>query len=59
MSRLVEEVIMQYTEIVYWEDGEVVYSERMHDDHAYNSRGYREPTPQELEDFYWTEEEDG
>lgn len=52
MSKRVEEVIMQYTEYVYWDGGEVVATERMEDDHAYDIRGTREPTEDELADYY-------
>ena len=52
MSKRVEEVIMQYTEIFYWDGDEVVGSERMDDDHSYDIRATREPTVGELADYY-------
>ena len=52
MSKRVEEVIMQYTEICYWDGDEVVATERMEDDHSYDIRATREPTEDELADYY-------
>lgn len=56
-ERRVEETIMQYTELVYWEGDEVVATERMEDDHAYDIRDTREPTEQEIQDYYDSGEE--
>lgn len=52
MSKRVEEIIMQYTELVYWDGEEVIESVRMDDDHSYDSRGFRDPDEQELSDYY-------
>lgn len=43
---------MQYTEFVYWDGDTVVATERMCDDHAYDIRSTREPTDDELADYY-------
>ncbi|ALJ19550.1 hypothetical protein [Microbacterium sp. No. 7] len=51
-TRRVEETIMQYTEFVYWDGDTVVATERMCDDHAYDIRSTREPTDDELADYY-------
>lgn len=51
-DRRVEETIMQYTEYVYWDGDAVVATERMHDDHSYDVRETREPTSDELVDYY-------
>lgn len=51
-DRRVEETIMQYTEYVFWEGDEVIATERMDDDHSYDIRSTREPTPDEISDYY-------
>lgn len=51
-ERRVEETIMQYTEIVFWEGDEVVATERMDDDHSFDIRETRQPTAQELSAYY-------
>ena len=54
----VEETIMQYTEYVYWDGDEVVATERMEDDSSYDVRSAREPTQEELSDYYESERSD-
>ena len=54
----VEETIMQYTEYVYWDGDEVVATERMEDDSSYDVRSTREPTQEELSDYYESERDD-
>ncbi|ALJ22068.1 hypothetical protein [Microbacterium sp. No. 7] len=51
-GKRVEETIMQYTEYVYWDGDEVVATERMEDDSAYDVRSTREPTSDEITDYY-------
>lgn len=51
-ERRVEETIMQYTELVYWEGDEVVGTERMYDDHDYDIQETRDPTEDEIEAYY-------
>lgn len=54
-EKRVEETIMQYTEYVYWDGDEVVATERMEDDSSYDIRSTREPTEEELADYYESE----
>ena len=54
-EKRVEETIMQYTEYVYWDGDEVVATERKEDDSSYDIRSTREPTEEELADYYESE----
>ena len=51
-EKRVEETIMQYTEYVYWDGDEIVATERKEDDHSYDIQATREPTQEELSDYY-------
>lgn len=54
-EKRVEETIMQYTEYVYWDGDEIVATERKEDDSSYDIQETREPTPEELSDYYESE----
>ena len=42
---------MQYTEIIYFRDGEEVAREHLHDDHSYDSDSLEPMTDEEIEDW--------
>ena len=42
---------MQYSEIVYFKDGEEIARERMNDDHSYDAEGKEPMTEDEIEDW--------
>ncbi len=54
-EKRVEETIMQYTEYVYWDGDEIVATERKEDDSSYDIQETREPTQEELSDYYESE----
>ena len=45
------EEIRQYTEIVYYRDGEEIGREMRNDDHAYDASGHMPMTKEEIEDW--------
>jgi hypothetical protein len=47
-----QRVTVQYTEIVYYKDGEEIARERMHDDIDHDADPHEAMTEQEIED--WT-----
>lgn len=47
-----QKVTMQYTEIVYYCDGEEIAAQRNHDDEAYDCEPLEPMTAEEIED--WT-----
>ena len=43
----------QYTEVVYYKDGEEIERETRFDDHAYDATGHETVTQDEIEDWGW------
>lgn len=57
-ERRVEETIMKYTTVMFYDGDTLVGEERKHDDWAYDVVETREPTDDEIAGYYPDEEAD-
>lgn len=57
MNREVRIVTVMYTEEQFYQDGELVNEERWHDDREYEVQETREPTEDEINEYYPEEAE--